>query len=43
MVVEVDGIIIRALLSLYHFHLVTPAACTWVKKHVNEHHDKVVK
>ena len=43
MVVEVDVIIIRALLSLYHFHLVTPAACTWVREHVEEHHDKVVK
>ena len=43
MVVEVDVIIIRAFLFLYHFHLVTAAACTWVKKHVNEHHDKVVK
>ena len=43
MVVEVDVIMIRAFLSLYHFHLVTPAARKWVKKHVNEHHDKVVK
>jgi hypothetical protein len=34
MVVEVDVIIIRAFPSLYHFHLVTPAARKWVKKNV---------
>jgi hypothetical protein len=42
MVVEVDVIIIRAFPSLYHFHLVTPAARKWVKKNVKEHHDKAV-
>jgi hypothetical protein len=43
MVVEVDVIIIRPFPSLYHFHLVTPAARKWVKKNVKEHHDKAVK
>jgi hypothetical protein len=43
MVVEVDVIIIRAFPSLYQFHLVTPAARRWVKKNVEEQHDKVVK
>jgi len=43
MVVEVDVIIIRAFPSLYHFHLVTPAARRWVKKNVKEHHDRIVK
>jgi hypothetical protein len=32
MLVHVDVIIIRAFPSLYHFHLVTPAARKWVKK-----------
>jgi hypothetical protein len=35
MVVHVDVIIIRAFLSLYHFHLVTPAARKWVKENVS--------
>jgi hypothetical protein len=35
MVVEVDVIIIRAFPSLYHFHLVTPAARKWVKENVS--------
>jgi hypothetical protein len=43
MVVEVDVIIIRAFPSLYHFHLVTPAARRWVKKNVKEQHGKTVK
>jgi len=43
MVVEVDVIIIRGFPSLYHFHLVTPAARKWVKKNVKEHKDKTVK
>jgi hypothetical protein len=43
MVVAVDVIIIRAFPSLYHFHLVTPAARRWVKQNVKEQHDKTVK
>jgi hypothetical protein len=43
MVVEVDVIIIRAFPSLYHFHLVTPAARRWVKKNVEGHQEKLVK
>ena len=43
MVVEVDVIIIRAFPSLYHFHLVTPAARKWVKENVEDQQDKIVK
>jgi hypothetical protein len=43
MVVDVDVIIIRAFPSLYHFHLVTPAARRWVKKHVKGPHEKRFK
>jgi hypothetical protein len=43
MVVEVDVIIIRAFPSLYHFHLVTPAARRWVKENVEDQHGKTVK
>jgi hypothetical protein len=43
MVVEVDVIIIRAFPSLYHFHLVTPAARRWVKKNVKGPHEKRMK
>jgi len=43
MVVEVDVIIIRAFPSLYHFHLVTPAARRWVKQNVEGQRDKTVK
>jgi hypothetical protein len=41
--VEVNVIIVTTFPSLYHFHLVTPAARKWVKKHVKEHHAKAVK
>jgi hypothetical protein len=41
MVVEVDVIIIRAFPSLYHFHLVTPAARKWVKKNVSKDREMV--
>jgi hypothetical protein len=43
MVVGVDVIIIRAFPSLYHFHLITPAARRWVKENVEEQHGKTVK
>jgi len=42
MVVEVDVIIIRAFPSLYHFHLITAEARRWVKKNIEEHHNKTV-
>ena len=41
MVVKVDVIIIRAFPSLYHFHLVTPAARRWVKKNVSKDREMV--
>ena len=41
MVVQVDVIIIRAFPSLYLFHLVTPAARKWVKKHVSKDREMV--
>jgi hypothetical protein len=41
MVVEVDVIVIRAFPSLYHFHLVTPAARRWVKKNVSKDREMV--
>jgi hypothetical protein len=43
MVVEVDVIIIRAFPSLYHFHLVTPAARKWVKENIKDRHGKAIK
>jgi hypothetical protein len=43
MVVDVDVIIIRAFPSLYHFHLVTPAARKWVKKNVSKDADACAK
>ena len=41
MVIHVDVIIIRAFPSLYHFHLVTPAARKWVKKNVSRDREMV--
>ena len=41
MVLQVDVIIIRAFPSLYHFHLVTPAARRWVKKNVSKDREMV--
>ena len=41
--VELDVIIINAFPSLYHFHLVTPAARKWVKKNVKGPHEKRMK
>jgi hypothetical protein len=41
MVLHVDVIIIRAFPSLYHFHLVTPAARRWVKKNVSKDRETV--
>jgi hypothetical protein len=41
MVVHVDVIIIRNVLSLYLFYLVTPAARRWIKKHVSKDREMV--